>query len=85
MTHLDATPTFKKPPKYIWRTLYVNIFYVLKITKKETILAPPPPSSAYVIYEWSLPQVDNRIIALKRDINKLKDILVEYGTYEVGP
>ena len=41
--------------------------------------------SAYVIYEWSLPQVDNRIIALKRDINKLKDILVEYGTYEVGP
>jgi hypothetical protein len=33
----------------------------------------------------ALKQVDNRIIALKRDINKLKDILVEYGTYEVGP
>ena len=32
----------------------------------------------------ALKQVDNRIIALKRDINKLKDILVEYGTYEVG-
>ena len=29
-------------------------------------------------------QVDNRIIALKRDINKLKDVLVEYGTYEVS-
>ena len=32
----------------------------------------------------ALKQVDNRIIALKRDINKLKDILVEYGTYEVS-
>ena len=31
----------------------------------------------------TLKQVDNRIIALKRDINKLKDILAEYGTYEV--
>ena len=31
----------------------------------------------------NLKQVDNRIIALKRDINKLKDILAEYGTYEV--
>eukprot|EP00093_Oithona_nana_P013472 13472.XXX_1034541_1032957_1 [CDS] Oithona nana genome sequencing. len=30
----------------------------------------------------ALKQVDNRIIALKRDINKLKDVLVEYGTYE---
>ena len=32
----------------------------------------------------ALKQVDNRIIALKRDINKLKDVLVEYGTYEVS-
>ena len=32
-----------------------------------------------------LKQIDNRIIALKRDINKLKDVLAEYGTYEVGP
>ena len=31
----------------------------------------------------ALKQVDNRIIALKRDINKLKDVLAEYGTYEV--
>ena len=28
--------------------------------------------------------MDNRIIALKRDINKLKDVLAEYGTYEVS-
>ena len=32
----------------------------------------------------ALKQVDNRIIALKRDINKLKDVLAEYGTYEVS-
>ena len=31
----------------------------------------------------ALKQVDNRIIALKRDINKLKDLLGEYGNYEV--
>ena len=27
-------------------------------------------------------QVDNRIITLKREINKLKDILAESGTYQ---
>ena len=27
-------------------------------------------------------QVDNRIVTLKREINKLKDILAEYGTYQ---
>ena len=27
-------------------------------------------------------QVDNRIITLKREISKLKDILAEYGTYQ---
>jgi hypothetical protein len=32
----------------------------------------------------ALKQVDNRIIALKRDINKLKDVLAEYGTYQVS-
>ena len=30
---------------------YVSIFYVLKISNKKN--CPPPPSSAYVIYEWS--------------------------------
>ena len=29
-----------------------------------------------------LKQVDNRIITLKREISKLKDILAEYGTYQ---
>ena len=30
-----------------------------------------------------LKQVDNRIITLKRETNKLKDILAESGTYQV--
>ena len=30
----------------------------------------------------ALKQVDNRILTLKRDINKLKDSLAEYGTYQ---
>jgi hypothetical protein len=30
----------------------------------------------------NLKQVDNRNLTLKRDINKLKDSLVEYGTYQ---
>ena len=34
---------------------YISTFYVLKISKNCHFLTPLPPTSAYVIYEWSIP------------------------------
>ena len=33
---------------------YVSIILVLRISKNWAFMPPPPPTSAYVLYEWSL-------------------------------
>ena len=34
LTHLDATPIFKKSFRYLWATLYVDIVLVLKFSRR---------------------------------------------------
>ena len=51
-------------------SLYVSIFHVLKISNMDNFLTPLPPSSAYVIYEWS-PRVLQTVLPSMYFIHKL--------------